>query len=216
MTRRYWNINLEEMTEAGVHFGHGTRKWNPKMAPYIAAKRKGIHVTNLTRTARFLSEACDLVFDAASRGKHFVIVGDSVAWAAIRSRCHYVNKKWFGGSAAIAVRNSQTIPTGGQNFFEYVLEVIRDVSKTQIREEYGALLPWKIIQLSHGELAAPTNDINTTVALALLMSVAYFYAVSSVVSIPVMFLGLFTSGIQALIFATLAAAYIGESMEGNH
>uniref|UniRef100_A0A251SVR4 Small ribosomal subunit protein uS2c n=1 Tax=Helianthus annuus TaxID=4232 RepID=A0A251SVR4_HELAN len=84
MTRRYWNINLEEMMEAGVHFGHGTRKWNPKMAPYISAKRKGIHITNLTRTARFLSEACDLVFDAAT-------------WAAIRARCHYVNKKWLGG-----------------------------------------------------------------------------------------------------------------------
>ncbi|KAI3664320.1 hypothetical protein L1987_88220 [Smallanthus sonchifolius] len=273
-------------------------KWNPKMAPYISAKRKGIHITNLTRTARFLSEACDLVFDAASRGKQFLIVGtknkeaDSVAWAAIRARCHYVNKKWLGGSATLAVRNPQTIPTGGQNFFEYVLEFIRDVSKTQIGEEYGpwvpfigtmflfifvsnwsgALLPWKIIQLPHGELAAPTNDINTTVALALLTSVAYFYAglnkkglgyfgkyiqptpillpiniledftkplslsfrlfgniladelvvvvlvslVPSVVPIPVMFLGLFTSGIQALIFATLAAAYIGESMEGHH
>ncbi|CAN4076681.1 unnamed protein product [Withania somnifera] len=167
----------------------------------------------------------------------------------------------------------------GQNFFEYVLEFIRDVSKTQIGEEYGprvpfigtmflfifvsnwsgALLPWKIIQLPHGELAAPTNDINTTVALALLTSVAYFYAgltkkglgyfgkyiqptpillpiniledftkplslivvvlvslVPLVVPIPVMLLGLFTSGIQALIFATLAAAYIGESMEGHH
>ncbi|KAI3869155.1 hypothetical protein MKX03_012777 [Papaver bracteatum] len=196
------------------------------------------------------------------------------------------------GSAAIAVRNPQTIPTNGQNFFEYVLEFIRDLSKTQIGEEYGpwvpfigtmflfifvsnwsgALLPRKIIQLPHGELAAPTNDINTTVALALLTSVAYFYAgltkkglgyfgkyiqptpillpiniledftkplslsfrlfgniladelvvvvlvslVPSVVPIPVMFLGLFTSGIQALIFATLAAAYIGESMEGHH
>ena len=103
MTKRYWNINLEEMMEAGVHFGHGTRKWNPKMAPYISAKRKGIHITNLTRTARFLSEACDLVFDAASSGKQFLIVGtknkeaDSVAWAAIRARCHYVNKKWLGG-----------------------------------------------------------------------------------------------------------------------
>ena len=186
-------------------------------------------------------------------------------------------------SAILVVRNPQTIPTFGQNFFEYVLEFIRDVSKTQIGEEYGpwvpfigtmflfifvsnwsgALLPWKIIQLPHGELAAPTNDINTTVALALLTSMAYFYAGLSkkglayfgkyiqptpillpiniledftkplslsfrlfgniladelvvVVPIPVMFLGLFTSGIQALIFATLAAAYIGESMEGHH
>ncbi|MBA0772188.1 hypothetical protein Gotri_007605 [Gossypium trilobum] len=62
MARRYWNINLE----AGVHFGHGTRKWNPTMAPYISAKRKGIHITNLTRTSCFLSEAYDLVFDAAN------------------------------------------------------------------------------------------------------------------------------------------------------
>nr|YP_009109270.1 ribosomal protein S2 [Corallorhiza odontorhiza]AIW51739.1 ribosomal protein S2 [Corallorhiza odontorhiza] len=103
MGRRYWNINLEEMMEAGVHFGHGTNKWNPRMAPYISAKRKGIHITNLTITARFLSEACNLVFDAASWGKKFLIVGtkkkaaDLVASAAIRARCHYVNKKWLGG-----------------------------------------------------------------------------------------------------------------------
>nr|YP_009501080.1 ribosomal protein S2 [Passiflora laurifolia]AXB37649.1 ribosomal protein S2 [Passiflora laurifolia] len=103
MIRRYWTINLEEMLEAGVHFGHAIKKWNPKMAPYISAKRKGIHITNLIRTARFLSEACDLVFDAASSGKKFLIVGtkkkaaDSVARAAIRARCHYVNKKWLGG-----------------------------------------------------------------------------------------------------------------------
>nr|QIQ22854.1 ribosomal protein S2 [Cistanche sinensis] len=103
MTRRYWNIDLEEMLEAGVHFGHGTRKWNPKMAPYISAKRKGIHITNLTRTARFLFEACNLVFDAASKGNQFLIVGTknkaagSVAWASIKARCHCVSKKWLGG-----------------------------------------------------------------------------------------------------------------------
>nr|YP_010920459.1 ribosomal protein S2 [Philotheca fitzgeraldii]WAJ53229.1 ribosomal protein S2 [Philotheca fitzgeraldii] len=103
MARRYWNIHLEEMMEAGIHFGHGTRKWNPRMAPYISAKHKGIHITNLTRTARFLSEACDLVFDAAGRGKLFLIVGtkkkaaDSVTRAALKARCHYVNKKWLGG-----------------------------------------------------------------------------------------------------------------------
>lgn len=103
MTKRYWNITFEEMMEAGVHFGHDTRKWNPLMAPFILGKRKGIYITNLTLTARFLSEACDLVFDAASRGKQFLIVGtkktaaDSVRRAAIKARCHYVNKKWLGG-----------------------------------------------------------------------------------------------------------------------
>nr|YP_009630675.1 ribosomal protein S2 [Eriocaulon buergerianum]QBS14165.1 ribosomal protein S2 [Eriocaulon buergerianum]UVH66096.1 ribosomal protein S2 [Eriocaulon australe]UVH67880.1 ribosomal protein S2 [Eriocaulon australe] len=103
MTRRYWNIHLEEMMEAGVHFGHGTQKWNPRMAPYISAKRKGIHITNLATTARFLSEACDLAFDAASVGKSFLFVGttnkaaDLVASAAIKARCHYVNQKWLSG-----------------------------------------------------------------------------------------------------------------------
>lgn len=197
------------------------------------------------------------------------------------------------GLAILATRNLQTIPTGPQNFVEYVLEFIRDLTRTQIGEdEYrpwvpfvgtmflfifvsnwsGALIPWRIFELPHGELAAPTNDINTTVALALLTSVAYFYAglskkglsyfakyiqptpvllpiniledftkplslsfrlfgniladelvvavlislVPLVIPIPMMFLGLFTSAIQALIFATLAAAYIGESMEGHH
>jgi small subunit ribosomal protein S2 len=55
MTRRYWNINLKEMVEVGVHFGHGIKKWNPKMSPYISAKRKGTHIINLARTARFTS-----------------------------------------------------------------------------------------------------------------------------------------------------------------
>ncbi|KAL1101945.1 hypothetical protein V6Z11_D05G330800, partial [Gossypium hirsutum] len=61
--------------DKGVHFGHGAKKWNSRMVPYISAKRKGIHITNLTRTARFLLEACDLVFDVASKGKQFLIVG---------------------------------------------------------------------------------------------------------------------------------------------
>jgi small subunit ribosomal protein S2 len=105
MTRRYWNIHLEEMRKAGVHIGHGIRNWNPKMAPYISANRNGIHITNLIQTARFLSEACDLVFDAARTGKHFLIIGTNtkgrvgklVVLAAKRARCHYVNTKWLGG-----------------------------------------------------------------------------------------------------------------------
>ncbi|KAL6312159.1 hypothetical protein AAG906_021968 [Vitis piasezkii] len=91
MTRRYWNINLEEMMEAGVHFGHGTRKWNPRMALYLGKA-----------TARFLSEACDLVL-MQQVGKTILNcwyqnkAADSVARAAIKARCHYVNKKWLGG-----------------------------------------------------------------------------------------------------------------------
>ncbi|HEY9695490.1 MAG TPA: F0F1 ATP synthase subunit A [Oculatellaceae cyanobacterium] len=191
-----------------------------------------------------------------------------------------------------ATRNIQRIPQGIQNLMEYALEFIRDLARNQLGEkEYrpwvpfigtlflfiflsnwsGALVPWKLIHLPEGELAAPTNDINTTVALALLTSLAYFYAgfskrglgyfkkyieptpillpiailedftkplslsfrlfgniladelvvavlvllVPLFVPLPVMALGLFTSAIQALVFATLAAAYIHEAMEGH-
>ena len=185
------------------------------------------------------------------------------------------------------------VPAGLQNLIEYVTEFIRDLAKTQIGEEdylkwvpflgtiflfifvsnwSGALLPWRLLELPNGELAAPTNDINTTVALAFLTSIAYFYAgiskkglryfkryispaafllpiniledftkplslsfrlfgniladelvvsvlitlVPLVIPIPIMLLGLFTSAIQALVFATLAGAYIGESVEDHH
>jgi F-type H+-transporting ATPase subunit a len=183
------------------------------------------------------------------------------------------------------------VPDGGQNLVEFVVEYIRDIAKTQIGTDYvtwtpfvgtlflfifvsnwsGALIPWKVLVLPNGELGAPTNDINTTVALALLVSIAYFYAglnkrgldyfgkyveptpillpinvledftkplslsfrlfgniladelvvavlvslVPLVIPIPLIFLGLFTSAIQALIFATLAGAYIGEALEGH-
>lgn len=192
----------------------------------------------------------------------------------------------------LATRNIQRIPSGIQNLMEYALDFIRELAKNQLGEkEYrpwvpfigtlflfifvsnwsGALVPWRLIKLPEGELAAPTNDINTTVALALLVSLAYFYAgfsrkglgyfakyvqptpvllpiailedftkplslsfrlfgniladelvvavlvllVPLFVPLPVMLLGLFTSAIQALVFATLAGAYIHEALEGH-
>ncbi|HEY9654590.1 MAG TPA: F0F1 ATP synthase subunit A [Crinalium sp.] len=191
-----------------------------------------------------------------------------------------------------ATRNVQRIPKGIQNLMEYALEFVRGIARDQLGEkEYrpwvpfigtlflfifvsnwsGALVPWKLIRLPEGDLAAPTNDINTTVALALLVSLAYFYAgfsrkglgyfakyvqptpvllpiailedftkplslsfrlfgniladelvvavlvllVPLFVPLPVMLLGLFTSAIQALVFATLAGAYIHEALEGH-
>jgi F-type H+-transporting ATPase subunit a len=195
--------------------------------------------------------------------------------------------------ATLGTRDLKQTPTGLQNFLEYVLEFIQDIAKTQIgEEEYkawlpyigtiflfifssnwaGALIPWKLIELPNGELAAPTNDINTTVALALLTSVAYFFAgiskkgigyfaryieptpvllpiniledftkplslsfrlfgniladeltvsvlvllVPIIIPLPIMILGVFASAIQALIFSTLSAAYIGEALEDHH
>nr|QCI05315.1 ATP synthase CF0 subunit IV [Compsothamnion thuyoides] len=192
----------------------------------------------------------------------------------------------------LGTRNLKRVPGKLQNFMEFILEFLQDIAKNQIGEhEYrswvpyiatiflfilgsnwaGALIPWKLIILPEGELAAPTNDINTTVALSLLTSLAYFYAglsknglgyflryieptpvllpiniledftkplslsfrlfgniladelvvsvftllVPIFIPLPVMILGLFASSIQALIFSTLSAAYIGEAMEGH-
>jgi len=182
------------------------------------------------------------------------------------------------------------IPEGLQNFSEIVFEYVASIAREQLGEyEYrpwislvgtlflfifvsnwlGALVPWKLLELSEGELAAPTNDINTTVALSLLTSLSYFYAgfkakglgffaryisptpiflpiniledfskplslsfrlfgniladeivvsvlcllVPLLVPLPVMVLGVFASSVQALVFATLAGAYICESIE---
>jgi F-type H+-transporting ATPase subunit a len=205
---------------------------------------------------------------------------------------------WFvltviGSISLIGNRNLKETPDGLQNLTEYITEFIRDIAKTQIGEQdylawvpflgtiflfifvsnwSGALLPWHVLEIPNGELAAPTNDINTTVSLALLTSIAYFYGglskkglgyfkryvspaafllpinvledftkplslsfrlfgniladelvvgvlvalVPLVVPIPLMLLGLFTSAIQALVFATLAGAYIGEAIEDHH
>ena len=194
--------------------------------------------------------------------------------------------------AFIGTRELKRVPVGMQNFMEFILEFLQDIAKTQIGDhDYrlwvpyiatiflfilgsnwaGALIPWKLISLPEGELAAPTNDINTTVALAFLTSISYFYAglsknglgyfsryieptpillpiniledftkplslsfrlfgnvladelvvsvftllVPIFIPLPVMILGLFASSIQALIFATLSAAYIGEAIEGH-
>ncbi|CAM9107283.1 unnamed protein product [Chrysoparadoxa australica] len=194
--------------------------------------------------------------------------------------------------AILGTSNKQRIPENWQNFMESVVEFTQDIAKNQLGEsEYrpwlpfistlflfifgcnwaGALVPWKLIEIPNGELAAPTNDINTTVALALLTSLMYFYAgirkkglgyfkryleptpillpiniledftkplslsfrlfgniladeltvsvltmlVPLIIPLPIMVLGVFASSIQALIFSTLAAAYIAEAVEGH-
>jgi F-type H+-transporting ATPase subunit a len=194
--------------------------------------------------------------------------------------------------AILGTRDIKRIPEGWQNFMESVVEFLEDIAKNQLGEsEYkpwlpfiatlflfifgcnwaGALVPWKLIELPEGELAAPTNDINTTVALSLLTSFMYFFAgiskkglgyfkrylqptpillpiniledftkplslsfrlfgniladeltvsvltmlVPLIIPLPIMVLGVFASSIQALIFSTLAAAYIAEAVEGH-
>jgi F-type H+-transporting ATPase subunit a len=190
----------------------------------------------------------------------------------------------------LGTRDLKQIPRGLQNIVEIVYELVKSIALTQIGPSYysqflpfiatiflfvlgsnlaGALIPWKLLEIPNGELAAPTNDINTTACLAILTSLAYFFAgfkikgigyfkryikpapfflpinivedftkplslnfrlfgnvvadeltvtvicslVPLIIPLPIMMLGLFASSLQALIFATLAAAYIGEVIE---
>ena len=194
------------------------------------------------------------------------------------------------GISFLATSDIQRIPGSWQNFMESTVEFTQEIARNQIGESFyrpwvpfvstlflfifgsnwaGAIIPWKLILLPEGELAAPTNDINTTVALALLTSFMYFYAglskkglgyfkryieptpillpiniledftkplslsfrlfgnvladeltisvlvllVPLIIPLPIMALGIFAGSVQALIFSTLAAAYIGEALE---
>jgi F-type H+-transporting ATPase subunit a len=198
----------------------------------------------------------------------------------------------IGASILATITLNQVPRNTWQNIMEVVVEYVQGIAKNQMGHNFGewvpfvgtlflfilisnwlgALVPWKLIHLPEGELAAPTNDINTTISLALATSITYFYGglkkrgfsyfkkyfqptpvllpinvledftkplslsfrlfgniladeltvsvltllVPILIPLPIMILGLFASSIQALIFATLAAAYIGESVEGHH
>ena len=104
---------LEELLEAGVHFGHMTRGWNPKMKPYIWGDRNGINIIDLTLTTRLLDEACRVAQEHAERGKKIVFVGtkkqatEIVAEEARRCGAHFINKRWLGGM----LTNFETIRT---------------------------------------------------------------------------------------------------------
>lgn len=96
-------VSLAELLESGVHFGHQTRRWNPKMAPYIYTARNGVHIIDLVQTAALIEDAYDYVRKSAESGKKFLFVGTKRQAAGIisqeASRCgaYYVNQRWLGG-----------------------------------------------------------------------------------------------------------------------
>ncbi len=96
-------VSMKQLLEAGVHFGHQTRRWNPKMAPYIFTERNGIYIIDLQKTVKKLEEAYMFVRDTAANGGEILFVGtkkqagDSVKEEAERCGMHYVNARWLGG-----------------------------------------------------------------------------------------------------------------------
>ena len=104
-------ISMKQLLEAGVHFGHQTRRWNPKMAPYIFTARNGIYIIDLQKTVKKVEEAYYFIRDIAASGKDVLFVGtkkqaqDSIKEEAERVGMYYVNNRWLGGM----LTNFQTI-----------------------------------------------------------------------------------------------------------
>ena len=96
-------VSMKQLLEAGVHFGHQTRRWNPKMARYIFTERNGIYIIDLQKTVKKLDEAYNFVRDVAAEGGDILFVGtkkqgqESIRDEALRCGMHYVNARWLGG-----------------------------------------------------------------------------------------------------------------------
>lgn len=96
-------VSMKQLLEAGVHFGHQTRRWNPKMAPYIFTERNGIYIIDLQKTVKKIDQAYDFVRQVAGEGKDILFVGtkkqaqESIQEEADRVGMHYVNNRWLGG-----------------------------------------------------------------------------------------------------------------------
>ena len=96
-------VSMKQLLEAGVHFGHQTRRWNPKMAPYIFTERNGIYIIDLQKTVRKLDEAYMFIRDLSAQGESVLFVGtkkqagDSIKEEATRAGAYYVNARWLGG-----------------------------------------------------------------------------------------------------------------------
>jgi small subunit ribosomal protein S2 len=123
-------VTLRELLDAGVHFGHQSSRWNPKMFPYIYTEQNGIHVIDLVQTARLLTHAYNYVQKSAKEGKQFLFIGTKKQAAAIivenAKKCgaSYISYRWLGGT----LTNWATV----QNRVEY----LKDLNK---KEESGEL-----------------------------------------------------------------------------
>ena len=123
-------VTLAQLLESGVHFGHQTRRWNPKMEPYIFTERNGVHIIYLVQTAQYLEEAYAYLRQASEQGKKVLFVGTKrqaaglIAQEAARCGSYYINQRWLGGM----LTNWTTIKTR--------VDRLKDLER---RDESGAL-----------------------------------------------------------------------------
>ena len=139
-------VSMKQLLEAGVHFGHQTRRWNPKMATYIYTERNGIYIIDLQKTVKKLEEAYNFVRETSANGGNILFVGtkkqaqDAIKEEAIRCGGYYVNARWLGGM----MTNFRTMRTR-----------IDRLAQLRRMEEDGtfAMLPKKEVIKHQGEIA---------------------------------------------------------------
>ena len=139
-------VSMKQLLEAGVHFGHQTRRWNPKMAPYIYTERNGIYIIDLQKTVKKLEEAYNFVRECSANGGNVLFVGtkkqaqDAIKEEAARCGGYYVNARWLGGM----LTNFRTMRTR-----------IDRLAQLRKMEEDGtfAMLPKKEVIKHQGEIA---------------------------------------------------------------
>ena len=134
-------ISMKQLLEAGVHFGHQTRRWNPKMAPYIFTERNGIYIIDLQKTVRKVDEAYNFIRDTAMAGKTVLFVGtkkqaqESIESEAKRCGMYYVNNRWLGGT----LTNFRTIQTR--------IRRLNDIDKMERDGQFEVLPKKEVIKL---------------------------------------------------------------------
>ena len=134
-------ISMKQLLEAGVHFGHQTRRWNPKMAPYIYTERNGIYIIDLQKSVGKVDEAYQAISDVANEGGTILFVGtkkqaqDAIKTEAERCGMYYVNERWLGGM----LTNHKTIQTR--------INKLRELEKMEAEGVFEVLPKKEVIKL---------------------------------------------------------------------
>ncbi len=136
-------ISMKQLLEAGVHFGHQTRRWNPKMAPYIFTERNGIYIIDLQKTVRKVEDAYNFVRTISQEGKTMLFVGtkkqaqEAVRDEALRCNMFFVNERWLGGM----LTNFQTI--------QRRVSRLRQLEEMDANDGFAGLHKKEVLQLRH-------------------------------------------------------------------
>ncbi|CUH96118.1 30S ribosomal protein S2 [Propionispora sp. 2/2-37] len=136
-------ISMKQLLEAGVHFGHQTRRWNPKMAPYIFTERNGIYIIDLQKTVKKVEDAYHFVRELAADGQSILMVGtkkqaqEAVKEEATRCNMYYVNERWLGGM----LTNFQTI--------QKRINRLKELEDMEANNTFDVLPKKEVIMLRH-------------------------------------------------------------------